>query len=384
MMQAGDINTMRRARRNHRQSVNTRNWFFLRRSHGNKFFAPELAVIVSSVCILFPGADVASAGTSTNSMSKVSFFLQNPPPVERIVFLVEGNGVGDDFSLSKTQKLYVASIQGSSFAIAELKALNDVPVLSPVRRLPIAGRDGISRWSILGQSIFLSSTNAVGSALTDGAKLDSTNTVSEGLEAQLNKILNLGIFHVDYGKLTVNDNGEFTGPLSRRLVGWGGYATISGEFSFSATSGGLSSATWKVSSHPELLFRVDYLGSIKDEPSILPKIWATSVKRNGANMNVDRVEILGFDVAGVELPRNMFQPERFIDSTNNFGVGPLRVVQSSGNTVWLRDGKWVSAVNATPNVSTRGKLFLRYAILGFALIGLWLIVRLNSLKRSKK
>jgi hypothetical protein len=262
----------------------------------------------------------------SQSISDVKSFLENPPALKTLEFVIQGEGNGDNFSYLKDGKLYLASVQNKNFTIAELANLQDVPMLSPTHHHPIAGFGGSSRWCILAQSIYITSTNMSGG---NEKFKDEASIVSSGLEAVLDGTMNLGIYHADRGSVVVGADGSFTAPLSKRLAAWGANSKIHGRFHLSENSR-LDGATWQITSKPGFIFYVKYDYKGEKTNTFPPKKWYTWGGINGKLAGTNWVEILKIEKAMTKQSESEFLPEKFINDTNKPPFGPIVVLPRFG------------------------------------------------------
>ena len=163
---------------------------------------------------------------SSNAIFQVKSFLEHPPALKTLMFSNPCKEMGDIVEANE-ESLFTASVQDESFTLAALKTPDEVPQMA-AKSLPIVGGIGSFRWSIMGMTLNLGQTN--------NTEIDTSNPaviLSETYEPTLDRPMNLGIFHAERGTLKVSENGEFSGPLTKRLLAWGGESKIKGRFSFS-------------------------------------------------------------------------------------------------------------------------------------------------------
>jgi hypothetical protein len=353
--------------------------------HRFRFAATAALRCALMLAVSLAARDAVGAEPTGVAAERLGSYLRATQDISKLEFVLGGPGRGDRFSLSATQKLYLGALRGNDFFLAELKDTSDLPTFSASRTLPISGNGSRGRWGILGQTVFLQSTNG-GAQGTENPE-NRAVTGSKMLESFLDNILNLGISHADRGTLKVEPDGRFVGPIANRLTNFAGTTSINGQFDV-ARDGSLEGAEYHVLSMTDFVFHVRYIYP-GDRSVFPPPVWLQWATRNGLGAATDRVDVLAFERATNALSDDLFQPERLLPRTNQYPFGPIIIAASSspGKTYWLKDGVWVEAnLDGRFSVfeSPRGKLFVRIIFLVSVLIGGWLLLRATSLGRSRR
>jgi hypothetical protein len=328
---------------------------------------PLLAYTTMLLCYLLIPRDVHG---EDNAILQTKTFLEHPPAINDITFSILSKGMGDTNGFSIDGKLYTAGVQDQDFVMAELKTPDQVPQMS-TKTLPIAGKLGSFRWSMLGMTLNLGQTNGV------AEPQDPAVTLSKELETILDEPMNLGIYHAERGSLHVTESGEFSGPIAKRLFPWAGKAEIRGRFTLSTDGQRLESSTWQITTKPEMIFHINYSYQ-NNQSNFFPSGWECWATRSGQNLNTNRISIFRFQLASGALPDEYFRPERFITKTNLPPIGPIILTQSNGNTLWFRDGKFQVTKVEEPvqETSTRRNIWVvRILLIGFTLGGLVILIR---------
>lgn len=296
-----------------------------------------------------------------------------------MTFAILSKGMGDTNGYSMDGKLFMAGVQDDDFVMAELKTPDEIPQMS-TRTLPIVGKVGSFKWSISGMTLNLGQSNGV--AAVD----DPAVSLSQQLETILDEPMNLGIYQAERGTIHVSESGEFSAPIAKRLIAaWGTQSEIKGRFAFSAVNHHLETATWSITTRPEMTFLVRY--SYDDgQTNFFPSGWVCTPTRNGQILNTINIKIFRFELAGSPLPVEFFHPDRFVVRSNLPPIGPIVLTQSNGQTLWLQDGKFKPAKIEQPvlDFSSTGKLWIiRIIFFGFALGGLVILIR-SALRKCEK
>lgn len=336
------------------------------------------STIILICCVSIP-ATVRGQG---NIAIETKAFLEHPPAIENITFAKMSKGKGDTNGYSVDGKLFTAGVQGEDFVMAELKTPDEIPQMS-TRTLPIVGKAGSFRWSISGMTLNLGQTNGI--ATPD----DPAVSLSQQLETILDEPMNLGIYHAERGTLRVLESGQFSAPIAKRLISWGAQSEVEGRFTFSEDGVRLETASWHISTRPEMVFHIKYSydGS---QTNLFPSAWECSATRNGQRLITYNVSIFKFQLAGSPLPVEFFHPDRFVVKSNLPPIGPIVLVQSNGQALWLQDGKFQVTKIEEPllELSSQRKVWIiRIVILGFGLGGLVILVRrafVSAKKRKEK
>jgi hypothetical protein len=187
----------------------------------------------------------------TNALAQVKNFLKFPPVVQNMVFGQPYKETTDNTGIHSEETLHGASVQEDSFVVVALKTPDEIPQMT-TRTLPIAGKDHSFRWSIIGMTLNRGTTNS-----SEIDPNDPAARLSHELEWTLDEPMNLGIFHATRGTLHVSENGDFDGPLAKRITNWGKDTKIEGKFSFSP-KGLLDEAAWHTTFQPGFVFHIKY------------------------------------------------------------------------------------------------------------------------------
>jgi hypothetical protein len=338
------------------------------------------------LCQLFVPSSAFSQ-ESSNVAFQVKSFLEHPPALENLVFSHPCKEMGDIVEPNE-ENLFTASVQDDSFTLAVLKTPSEVPQMA-AKALPIVGGIGSFRWSIIGMTLNLGQTNNTEIDTNDPAVI-----LSEAYQPTLDRPMNLGIFHVGRGTLKVSDNGEFSGTIAKRLYSWAGESKIEGKFSFSTDGRFLKEATWQIISKPEITFYIKYFYD-STEMHFPPSGWTQWAIRKDGLSRTNHLKIQKFEVASSKLPQKFFSPERFTNNISKSDLppvapGPIVLTHKDGKTFWLQNGKFEAANVITryspENPATRNVWVVRICILGFALVGLAMVVKYGfmSVKSLKK